>query len=745
MRANADMTAPMRRLLPSAEWPVLVLLLALFVVKAFIPAWKTLHSDFPNYYIVARLLHEHYAMDKIYDWIWLQRVKDHWSIQQPLVGFVGLTPFSALPIIPLAWLDVLEAKRIWLVVNLAVLATSLFELQRLTSLGTRHVVLIALLAIIPLRNNFVLGQMHLVVLGLLVLAYWFDTRKMWFGCGLALGVAASLKVYPMLFVLYFLRKRQWKPATILVCSTLAILAACFLIFGAPVMRMFLFEQFPRMARGEAIDPFSLTSPSASSFFHRVFLTQPQLNPRPPIPSPLLYALLYPLWQLSLLSATLLTISSEEGDARRRGLEWAAFTCLLLTLSTEPASYHRVVLIFVAVLATYAMTNVWRRALLLGCYFAACNIHPSISPLHPVMAILLDFLPYWGLLAMLACLLAALRARPFGPLALWPAWPRMRIAWSLAGFTIVWCAASATTFVHARSLNGSEYLVDRTGGAYARFAPHLAGDHLLTVAMVPAGYRVEDEGGRLYRTGIDGREEEQLAIASSPSASRVWIEAVSEGNSRLVELPVISGAAAIVVIATIPNAESPALSPDGRSLVFLREANGVGSAWMVHLDEGGRVLEAPFPVTPVGLNVSNASYAGPDAILFSAVENGVSHLFAVHSGETPRRIHAASDAMDSPTVNIENGLLIYRQLRGGYSRIFAYSHSRNGAMQLTFGDCNAYDPAWSGASALLYISDCGRGMGLGTVAIRPLDIVSANPDNSPQFAIPTDRPLGEAQQ
>ena len=58
-------------------------------------------------------------------------------------------------------------------------------------------------------------------------------------------------------------------------------------------------------------------------------------------------------------------------------------------------------------------------------------------------------------------------------------------------------------------------------------------------------------------------------------------------------------------------------------------------------------------------------------------------------------------MDSPTVNIENGLLIYRQLRGGYSRIFAYSHSRNGAMQLTFGDCNAYDPAWSGASALLY--------------------------------------------
>ncbi|MGA3080375.1 MAG: glycosyltransferase 87 family protein [Terracidiphilus sp.] len=745
MRANAGMTAAMRRLLPSAERTVLVMLLALFVFKAFIPAWVTLRSDFANYYLVARLLHQHYAMGKIYDWIWLQRVKDHWSIQQPLVGFVGLTPFSALPIVPLAWLDVLEAKRIWLVVNLAVLATSLFGLQRLTSLGARHVALIALLAIIPLRNSFLLGQMHLVVLGLLVLAYWLDTHKMWIGCGLALAIAASLKVYPLFFVLYFLRKRQWKPAAVLVCSTLAILAACFLIFGAPVMRVFLIEQFPRMLRGEAIDPFSLTSPSASSLFHRVFLPQPQLNPRPPIPSPLLYSLFYPLWQLSLFGLTLLTISSEHGDPRRRGLEWAAFTCLLVTLSTEPASYHRVVLIFVAILATYAIKSVWRRALMLGCYFVACNIHPSVSPLHPVMALLRDFLPYWGLLAMLACLLAALRGRPFAPLALWPAWPRMRIAWSLAGFTIVWCAASATTFVHARSLNCSEYLVDRTGGAYARFAPHLAGDHLLTVSMFPEGYRVEDEGGRLYRTGIDGRDEEQLAIASSPSASQVWIEAVSEGNSRLVELPAASSATAIAPIAIIPNAESPALSPDGRSLVFLREVDGAGRAWMVHLDESGRVLDAPFPVTPVGLNVASASFAGPDVILFSAVEDGASHLFVAHSGETPQRTHAAADAIDSPTVNIENGLLIYRQLSGGYWRLFANSFLLSGATQLTFGDCNAYDPAWSGASSLLYISDCGRGMGLGAVAIRPFHIVPGKPDNSPPFSISTNRPQGEAQQ
>ena len=202
------------RLLPAAELIALVPLLALFAVKALVPAWESLRSDFPNYYVVARLLREHYAMGRIYDWIWLQRVKDHWSIQQPLVGFVGLTPFSALPMVPLAWLDALDAKRVWLVVNLGVLAASLYGMQRITGMEMRRVALIAFLAIIPLRNNFLLGQMHVAVLGLLVLAYWLDARKRWFGCGVALGLAASLKVYPLFFVFYFLRKRQWKPAAV---------------------------------------------------------------------------------------------------------------------------------------------------------------------------------------------------------------------------------------------------------------------------------------------------------------------------------------------------------------------------------------------------------------------------------------------------------------------------------------------------------------------------------------------------
>jgi hypothetical protein len=412
---NSDTNLPvaLRRSIYLAEFLALVALCALFVAKGLLPGWRSLRSDFGNYYIVARLLLEHYPMDRIYDWIWLQRVKDHLSIHEPYAAFLGLTPFSALPLLPLACLDALEAKRIWLVMNLGILAASIYAMHKMTGIEMRRVALIAFLAFIPLRNNFMLGQMHVVMLALLVLAYWLYTRNMQLGCGAVLGVAASLKVYPLFCVFFFLRKREWKTAAMLVGSTLGLLAVCFPIFGLTAMREFLIAQFPRMLRGEVTDPFNLWAPSASTLFHRVFMAQPQVNPHPLFESPFLFALLYPLSQLGLLAVTLLMISPQRADPKpadphQRALEWASWTCLLLALSTEPASYHRVVLVFVAILGVYATESIWHRAVLLVCYFVACNIHPIVSDQHLFLAIMVDFLPLWTLVAMQFCLLAASR-------------------------------------------------------------------------------------------------------------------------------------------------------------------------------------------------------------------------------------------------------------------------------------------------------------------------------------------------
>ena len=52
-------------------------------------AWHTLNTDFPNYYLTARLSHESVDSTRIYEWLWIQRQKDHRDIDQSVVGMIS--------------------------------------------------------------------------------------------------------------------------------------------------------------------------------------------------------------------------------------------------------------------------------------------------------------------------------------------------------------------------------------------------------------------------------------------------------------------------------------------------------------------------------------------------------------------------------------------------------------------------------------------------------------------------------
>ena len=182
------------------------------------------------------------------------------------------------------------------------------------------------------------------------------------------------------------------------------------------MRVFLIEQFPRHAARRGHGPLQPDGPVGVDFLPSRLPRSTTAEPSPALSSPPLYALLYPLWQLGLLGATLLAISAENEEPRRASLEWAAFTCLLLAAVYRAASYHRVVLILVAILGVCAIKSFWHRAILLACYFAACNLHPAVSAQHLRMALLVDFLPFWALVAMQICLLGGLRTGSFAAFA-----------------------------------------------------------------------------------------------------------------------------------------------------------------------------------------------------------------------------------------------------------------------------------------------------------------------------------------
>jgi hypothetical protein len=122
-----------------SERVVLLVLVAVFTVKGFIPAWKHLNTDFPNYYVGAQLYRRGYPIERVYEWIWFQRQKDHLGVDQRLVGFIPLTLPSILPILPWCSLPPLQAKHVWLLMNLLFLGVTTVLLKACTNLSARRI------------------------------------------------------------------------------------------------------------------------------------------------------------------------------------------------------------------------------------------------------------------------------------------------------------------------------------------------------------------------------------------------------------------------------------------------------------------------------------------------------------------------------------------------------------------------------------------------------------------------------
>src|ERR1700733_8730166 len=152
---NAGPISLRRKWLIAGEWVFLGVLLVQIGFRSAPKAWHTLGSDFPNYYLTARLKGERYDTTRIYEWIWLQRQKDHRAIDQRTVGMVPITPFSTLVVYPLASMSPLKAKHCWLIFTLGVLLATLYFLHSLTALSWRHLLLLAALSW-PLRVTFLL-------------------------------------------------------------------------------------------------------------------------------------------------------------------------------------------------------------------------------------------------------------------------------------------------------------------------------------------------------------------------------------------------------------------------------------------------------------------------------------------------------------------------------------------------------------------------------------------------------------
>jgi alpha-1,2-mannosyltransferase len=166
-------------------------------------------------------------------------------------GFV-YPPFAALLIRPLALLTDRQALSVWLVLTLACGVAGAVIVAR-TALPTwwprDELAVLAALAFAPVAYNYWHGQINPLVFLLLAVAFRAYVQDREVPAGIALGLAAGIKVAPAVLIVLLLRRRWWRGSIAMAATAGLTVLAGYAALGGAVTQAFLQTVFPTLNRG----------------------------------------------------------------------------------------------------------------------------------------------------------------------------------------------------------------------------------------------------------------------------------------------------------------------------------------------------------------------------------------------------------------------------------------------------------------------------------------------------------------
>jgi hypothetical protein len=359
-------------------WLIFISFAAIILWKGVLPSLQNARGDFANYYTAARLVADSQPLERAYrDFVWFQKQIDRYGISHQLGGFIPHPPPTALVMLPLASLEPLVAKRWWIGLNLVLSFGIVILIARITALHWLPIAIIFLSTGFGLVNNFLFGQMYLLLLATIVGGLYLQQRGHPLLAGIALGSMIPMKYAGAFFLIYFAWKKEWRVVIAAALASLAVAGISWWLQGAEVWRVFISEVLPRHLQGEIQDPFAIQFQSWNSLLRRMFIFDPSRNPQPPLFSPALFVIfknLIPwLWLADFVWIYRQTAFVER--AHQRLFEIGLVPLAILLISPGSATYHFLLLSFSVACFIKILLDLQRQrdAVILGALFLLINL------------------------------------------------------------------------------------------------------------------------------------------------------------------------------------------------------------------------------------------------------------------------------------------------------------------------------------------------------------------------------------
>jgi Glycosyltransferase family 87 len=315
-----------------------------------LPALNNINSDFPNYYTSSRLLIEGKDLSKIYDDDWFnQQIKNYGIYERG--KFSPFPPPTTFVMVPISFFDPISAKRIFIIINLFILLGTAYIFTKISAFNYINCINIILISGAAIINNFLLGQVYLLLLFTITLGYFFLRKEKEYSTGYWWGIGAAVKYFPIIYIPILLIKKKWKGVIGFIITIIIINLITFFFMGHDVYRQFFNQVLFSHINGELSNQskYAVQFQSWNSFLRILFIADPIENKMPLINSPSALFISRILVYIIFTGITAFVIYKIRNDKNFLPYSSAMLTLLLLVISPASATYHLLILSFPLVL------------------------------------------------------------------------------------------------------------------------------------------------------------------------------------------------------------------------------------------------------------------------------------------------------------------------------------------------------------------------------------------------------------
>ena len=401
---------------------LLISLIFYYYLQVYLPLQGLHSNDFKHLYLGAKLLregHNPYDAERV--------LYEAGRLGFPSVLPYVYPPFTGLVLEPLTFLSFRVAVHTWFWFNQAFfLGALLLTLRSIYGkLSPRDVTLWIFYSAIffPLTRNFTAGQLNVVLLFCFALVWHFHEEGRAWAVGVVSAFAALFKLSPIILLLYFFWKRQWRNGLWSVIFYLLFLMIAVLFTGWDVHKAFL-PIVGQMSYGHSTweelghdfyrDPFNQ---SFNSFFHHVMTDNPYTKPWVRA-TPATANVITMFVSLILVAVVMFATYPREG--RRRGplmekRDYALFIMLSLFLPSLCWDHYLVQALWAIILLSYITwrTGAFRCSVfaLVAAILLAIRFNFAGDALSHGVGILFMSLKLWGALTIFLLLIFSGRIKP----------------------------------------------------------------------------------------------------------------------------------------------------------------------------------------------------------------------------------------------------------------------------------------------------------------------------------------------